>query len=1164
MKKRFFNALLLGAVLLSTNAVTSCKDYDDDINNLQSQIDKLATAEQLKSEIATLSSTVASAKAEAIAEANKALEAAKNAQATADKAATKEQLEELKKAVEAADAAAKKAQADLVAAKANLEELIANKADKTALDEANAKIALAEVAIAENKAAAAAAQATADAAATAANGAQATADAATAAAAQALADAKAAIADAKAALEAEIANKADKTALEAAENRVSALETLVGKLGETYAAKTEVTSAVAEATKDLVTKSDLATAVEALNATINSLSTEEVSKNVQELQKQLEELQAIADKLKIAYSTMITDIQLFHNSGVGERFDNQLRFMYADEVDNDWSWEMPAEINKKPIIADAWSAFKENKDNWTFKKGHSYVGEDSVLVRVSPANAQLIKDNVSLINSQGKDISDIVEVTSVEKYDRLLKLTRAADSETGLWVVKFKPVANEGEFDVDAFLNAAVTKENSRDYSIAYAVAVKNSDKNVNEERCVTSEYALSLYKDAANDGYNFTVNETSVNNIRNRYYNTENRTSTYNIAELSWIDKKYANVIVDGNEQNAADRYSYWYNDNRQSCDVLAVQRGEKIIIDFSTYTPVKGFYVTLDDKFALESGTSELNAWRSYKYENVGYTTLRDEVIKPTIFEGSRGVISIEDLGAILGDVIGFRVYAVNYDGTLVDPDGRAFYVSVGEVTNEVTMKEAATAHVNFIGGSYDKDTGVYTEGQWIFESDKIETIDGMKVHDIFNNVDWNSYSWYNYNNYECEWINETADADNQTPVFDVQYFDANDNRIEFSSSNKTKFAYLKFVFTKPMSFIDGATYTQTLTLKNRTNENTTTFDVRKITVSFVKTMPEIVPTYAKIAGQEEKQWLMPTDGNYYVRNNVKNGSLDFNNFVTLDDEVFSQWNPQDIGAQHLADQKGCYNFEVADGTYKYQSNGYQLAKLEVNPLVKDNTILYPMNVYNKPTSNVNNLILGHGQSDVKHAVSATYSYRNISKAMNENGAWKIGDYPVSAKSANQGDINIIYCSWTKDFSWKIGATDNWVKNKRNIVTWEQIGSPDQVELDLNQVEIEIKGNIVPSIKPNATSLGQLIADGYLAIIKSTVYGSDFDAYTKVGSQINPYFTVGDVKKGEGFTHVMLSQLSQDVMPPTAHDETLVFKVKDCFGCEFNIELPIKVQPK
>ena len=46
MKKRFFSSLLMGALVTATlSTVTSCKDYDDDISNLQGQIDKLATVD---------------------------------------------------------------------------------------------------------------------------------------------------------------------------------------------------------------------------------------------------------------------------------------------------------------------------------------------------------------------------------------------------------------------------------------------------------------------------------------------------------------------------------------------------------------------------------------------------------------------------------------------------------------------------------------------------------------------------------------------------------------------------------------------------------------------------------------------------------------------------------------------------------------------------------------------------------------------------------------------------------------------------------------------------------------------------------------------------------------------------------------------------------------
>ena len=45
MRKKYLSALLFGALLVtSTGTFTSCKDYDDDINNLQEQITANADA----------------------------------------------------------------------------------------------------------------------------------------------------------------------------------------------------------------------------------------------------------------------------------------------------------------------------------------------------------------------------------------------------------------------------------------------------------------------------------------------------------------------------------------------------------------------------------------------------------------------------------------------------------------------------------------------------------------------------------------------------------------------------------------------------------------------------------------------------------------------------------------------------------------------------------------------------------------------------------------------------------------------------------------------------------------------------------------------------------------------------------------------------------------
>ena len=53
MKRKYFSALLMGALTIaSVSTFTSCKDYDDDISSLQSQIDELSkTIDQIKSQI---------------------------------------------------------------------------------------------------------------------------------------------------------------------------------------------------------------------------------------------------------------------------------------------------------------------------------------------------------------------------------------------------------------------------------------------------------------------------------------------------------------------------------------------------------------------------------------------------------------------------------------------------------------------------------------------------------------------------------------------------------------------------------------------------------------------------------------------------------------------------------------------------------------------------------------------------------------------------------------------------------------------------------------------------------------------------------------------------------------------------------------------------------
>ena len=199
MKRKYLSALLMGTLTVaSMSTFTSCKDYDDDISNLQGQIDKLATADQLSQKVAELQALISSNTSSigtlqsALDEAKKAAE---KAQTTADSKATLDQVNgiladyakvsyvddakkslndaiealktgdiaQLKKDVEAAKLAADKAKTDAMAAieevkndltknfEAKLESektlreaaiaaLETNKADKTALDAAIEKL----------------------------------------------------------------------------------------------------------------------------------------------------------------------------------------------------------------------------------------------------------------------------------------------------------------------------------------------------------------------------------------------------------------------------------------------------------------------------------------------------------------------------------------------------------------------------------------------------------------------------------------------------------------------------------------------------------------------------------------------------------------------------------------------------------------------------------------------------------------------------------------------------------------------------------------------------------------------------------------------------------------------------------------------------------------
>jgi hypothetical protein len=106
MNKKFLSAILFGALMVtSTGTFVSCKDYDDDIEDLQAQIDKKASIEELQSKLTALTTDLEAAK--------KAAEDAKQAAEDAKDEVAGAAADAKKAAVEAAEAKVKEMQKEL-------------------------------------------------------------------------------------------------------------------------------------------------------------------------------------------------------------------------------------------------------------------------------------------------------------------------------------------------------------------------------------------------------------------------------------------------------------------------------------------------------------------------------------------------------------------------------------------------------------------------------------------------------------------------------------------------------------------------------------------------------------------------------------------------------------------------------------------------------------------------------------------------------------------------------------------------------------------------------------------------------------------------------------------------------------------------------------------
>lgn len=988
MNKKVITAMMLGALVVSATSLTSCKDYDDDINNLQEQIDKAALksdVEALKTQLATAQATADAAQKKAEANATdiaavkdaaktagetaaKAVEAAAKAQSSADDAATV-----AKNAKELADAASK-------AAAANADAVAAIKKD---LADAQAAIAKCATADELNKA----------------------------------------ITDAKADIENTYATKAD-------------LNAAIAKL--------QAESATAAALKDAITK----------------LEGEIAAAQPEGYKKLVETVASYKASINELYSAL-TGVELFATytgsglnvSGVSA---TSLEMLHGIVGEDSKFGDNETYKSSDPIVA--------------FVKGSEIAQNQGVIVKVNPVNVDLTKATVKLINSKG-EVLDYVEAGTPEKYDYLIT-TRGNNVGAGLWKIPFKVKGA----DEEAFKKATQAEVNGQTKDILYAVAINNTDSAA--ERYVSSTYdvAPTYKKFAPLAKLDYKVGDKDVAEIHNRWNGYAAMTEDEvkydgNLAELTWKDGKPATAATDKN--TVKDQ-----SDARWGYSPLHVEVNQAFNIKLEN-TEAKYYYVTLDKDFAIESAPSEWNAWSNYSYDGLFKTTAADSTLSLKITSEAAN-----------GDIIGFRVFAVNADGTLLDPDGRAFYVQVGEaantesVTGNDTITSAAasitsasaleTAKANFVDmpltKSFQSSTSNVSGELNLDDATKGNLLGGEKAYYIL------------------------LKEDEKTPATDWK--DAKYVRVGVNNGGNWK---------------DGTQISGTIKAVKGGNPTSAEVTLNTLVVTVKKVLPTKATYQLSFRGVQEDVkgtgkftlYMLPANG-WAATTTSETGSANLDNtFYNLPNNI---------------------TFTIADAAWKDEKKDAKVAKVVTDKNLVEGVDFIDGGDYHKMVAAVN--------------------FGKISTATVDEDGNKV-DYKLNIDQ----NLEVKFACWemANTYSWGTKKVNNKQVSAKPSIMWNADGNYDNIELS---TDVDVKNSYDPN-RFSGTLSNLIGTNKYLTIVEGS-------AHFYYGTQEDPYFepTI-DVKTGK----VTINKTQVENAPTKDHEETLSFKVKDCYGHEKTLTLPVTV---
>lgn len=592
--------------------------------------------------------------------------------------------------------------------------------------------------------------------------------------------------------------KSDLTALQSSVSSAQSAATAAQSTATDALAKANEALAAAQAAGDAEAIAALETQVEGLVAQIADINEE--LEALAGLEARVEALMAELEAANEAQlEAIIADI-----AGMSE----ELQGMVGDMVTAVKLIGAAPEL-KFSTIKEKENVFAEGIANAiTFVKDKQIQSLQTLVIQVSPANAEITPEMVTLQNSKGIAY-DNIEIVSVKPYNQLL--TRSTDG-SGLWEVTVRLK----EY-VKTDFEAATIVKGTPDKKVLFAVAINNITTEANPLiRKVTTDYDVTLESvpaPAMENVLNYFVNDKNVSTINNRYG------VAGGVAEYAWSGAAAVKGIKPG-DTGANTKYDD--SDDRTGEALYPAVQGKAIKIaltnsstDIAKPANVRAIYVTLDKGNTDESDPSELNAWNSYTYTGLN-----------TVVEGTETTITV-DGATVINDIIGFRVYAVNVDGTLVDPDGKAFYVQVGkDATDWNALNTVVTAS--------DATTAANTNSASVNAT--LSKLDGAT---------------------KFEWTTDKADdAAETTPAFDVVFTDA-DNATVFGTDGTgaitADFSKVTKVHTVAtvndwLAYKDNKVYKGKLVIKNASDHVLATLEV-----TFKKELPTAAPKgFTPKAGQ------------------------------------------------------------------------------------------------------------------------------------------------------------------------------------------------------------------------------------------------------------------------------------------------------------------------